>query len=1075
MTKTKNITKISICALAAVLPLAMLGLMPVKNVVSASVRDTCIESVSISNSSFNSISTTYSDGDVTGWKRKRGSTGAKTMIIDVVDKWDTYSKNTYRLRENPEKMGDDNKVLMINSASSSPNDESFLPSSVNEGYISNAISLAANSYYEFQVSMKSASFDDAKQFGSIYISGLVDEDGDKVQNFAVEKVTPETWQTYYFYISTGAREQSVTIDLWLGTNEIPSTGVVFFDEVRGNQLSENAYFSNIANRQEEDKHFEQISLGGRNIINTDDINFNFEKDNSGAINTLVDWEEDGEKTEGAHARIFELDEGNFTNITSLAYPGHDMSANNTKALAMWADKEGYISLKSQPIEIKSMARYKITARVKTTELSGGFSISARETNQIKEEFKYLSFYQPKSASSNVINSNGSNKFINEYMEVSICVQGHDRYDSEIELLLNLGSKDSKAKGGVVVDNITVEVIDSTSFDENSALILQTAELPDGAIANGNFNKAEPQDNKLSYPVSPANWKIEKSELGHKQEAGIINIYSKYFDNYDFYWKKGLTNPGSPNKNGSTADVNNILMMFNETTDYQSITSDPFKLEAGSYNKLSFRFKTLGEHTNINVKLEDEDGVIILNHKAISSGEWADYECEINAGEASTSVKLTIELGNSQNKVKGYAFFDYVSLSSSSKEAFDAAKTKVDLSGFMLSLDPNGEISNNISSSSAFKGEIEVGSIGAANGGIIKGKDNDAFSFVNEDGEVKSIDDGTLTTNVLVIETNTPSTYKLSSIFKLTTEADKYYSLSFRLLTSFPGFSGEHKHGDDIIDGRFGVSVGLSGFDSVQNLTSNDGWKEYTILFKASSANDANFTMSLVSDCLATTGYAYMTDIKWQDSDEETYNAASGKSSYGKTLFTTKTANTTDEDNNPDNDSTTPAETDNMLWILIPSLIMGAAVIIAVIGFGLRHVKFKKIEKVRKEEYDREHTLNNDVLINEAKNIQKVEIEAVDEDIAKLEAELEALENENKLTVAKSREEGRVTKEIEREFKSFANKSSKLQKKLGELKEHKAFIETADYLLAIEKRIVANKKQQEAEEAKKAKAANKKTK
>ncbi len=1074
MTKTKTLAKISMCALAAVLPMAMIGLMPVKNVLSASVREEYISPVTISNSSFNSISTTYSDGDVTGWKRKWGSTGAKTMIIDVVDKWDTYSKNTYRLKENPEKMGADNKVLMINSAASSPNDESFVASSVSEGYISNAISLAANSYYEFQVSMKTASFDDAQQFGSIYISGLIDDEGERVQNFAVEGIAPQTWQTYYFYISTGAKEQSVTIDLWLGTDEMPSTGVAFFDEVRGSQLSENAYYASIANKEDGGKHFEEKALGGRNIIDTNSINFNFEKDNSGAINTLVDWKEDGEKTPGAHARVFDLDEGIFTNTTSLAYPGHDLSANNTKALAMWTEEEGYISLKSQPFEIKSMARYKITARVKTTELTGGFSISARETDKIKNDFEYLSFYTPKSVTSNAISANGTNKFINEYSEVSICVQGHDRYDSEIELVLNLGSKDAKAKGGVVVDNIVLEVIDSASFEENSSLVLGTSESADGAIANGNFNKAEPQDNKLTYPVSPANWKIETSGLGHKQEAGIINIYNKYFEKYNFYWNEGLANPGSPNKYGTTDDVNNILMLFNDTADFQNITSDPFKLEAGSFNKLSFRFKTLGEGTKINVRLEDEDGVVLLNDKAIASDEWADYECEINAGEASTSVKLIIELGNSKEKVKGYAFFDYVELIASSKEAFDNAQTKVDLSGFMLSLDPNGEISNNISSSSAFKGEIEVGSIGAANGGIIKGKDNDSYFYIDDKGEIKSIDDGSLTTNALIIETNTPSTYKLSSVFKLTTEADKYYSLSFRLLTSFPGFSGEHKHGDDVIDGKFGVSVGLSGFDSVKNLTSNDGWKEFTILFKASSANEANFSMSLVSDCLETTGYAYMTDIKWQTSDEETFNAASGKSSFGKTLFTSKAANTTD-DEKPGDDNSASTETDNMLWILIPSLIMGAAVIIAVIGFGLRHVKFKKIEKVHKEEYDREQTLSSDVLINQAKDIQKAEIEAVNGDIAKLEKEIDLLEEENKLTVAKSREEGRVTKEIEREFKSYANKSSKLQKKIAELKEHKAYIETADYLLAVEKRIVANKNKQEAEEAKRAKSARKKTK
>ena len=1067
MTKKKLLTKISAGIFALAAPFAMLAALPSISGSSASAAESEYQqSLTITNGTFNATSSSYLEGDFSGWKRKWGNTGAKAMVIDIAKDYASYGSSIYYLKENPGKKGSDNKILMINSASSSPNSTNYTPSSKSEGYYSNSISLSANSYYEFQVSMKTATFDEATEFGSIYLSGLKDEDGNVV-SLSYENVTSRNWNTYYFYVATGNTSQTTTIDLWLGNENTPSSGAVFFDEVSGVQLSQNAYYDNINHRIANGDNFKTTSIDDRNIIDTSSINFDFEKDNTGAVNTMVDWKIENQNEKG-HARVIDMNEGNFEHVTSLTYPGTDFSKDNTKSMVLWAD-EGYVSVVSQPVDINAFELYKITVRAKTADLTAGtFLVKARETSKIKDEFAYLDSYTLCSQDSTAISGKGSNMFINEYSEMVFYVQGHSKYNSQIELVLSLGSESSLAKGGVAVDNIVVERVGSDDFKtDGNYLELKTATADEGTIKNGNFNSAADLDKNTTSLFKPADWTLSQSSANVTKQAGILNIYQPYFTAGHFEF----ANPGDA-LNGTTTDVENVFMMYNSNLDYQSATSSAFSISASTYYNLTFRYKTMGEGSKINVKVVDEDGIILRYDKGISSDAWSTYSCLINAGEASNSLKLVLELGNSDEKVAGYAFFDRVDLNSSSKEVFDSSEdNKIDLSGFMLSLDPNGSISHAISSSNAFTGRVETGSTGAADGGIVKGKGNTNFEYIDKEGNICPIDDGTLENNVLVISTYTPSTYSLSSNFNLSTENEKYYKLKFRLLTSFPAAANADK------DAKYGVKIGLNGFDFIENLKSNNGWQEYTILFKATETKDAKFSFSLVSDSMATTGCAYVTDISWESIEESVYTGASEKEEFEKTLFTSKTAASTDDDNNSDdsnNDSDNDSKTtDNTMWLLIPSLITAVALIIAIVGFCMRHVKFKKTDKKRKEGYDRNSTAP-DIITNQAKDVQKAEIEKVDAQIAELENKISELDAENKEVSEKAREAGRVTGEVEKEFRAFAAKRAKIQKQIEELGEHKAMLASPDHLLSIEKKIVAlNKSKAKAPKAKDDKAKTKK--
>lgn len=1061
MTKKKLLLNISAGMFALAAPFAMMAALPTASTSysKAALDDHYQQEVTITNGDFNfSTSSAYTSNDFSGWKRKWGDGRATTMALDVSYKYSEYGSSIYYLKENPGKIGTDNKILMINSAKSSPNSSNFESKETSEGYYSNTLSLSANSYYEFQVSMRTASFDSAIEFGSIYISGLEDENENSI-SLCYENLTTRNWETYYFYIATGEDSQSITIDLWLGNRDNASHGVVFFDEVKGVQLSENAYYKNINYRTTNGDNYKTASIGGKNIVDTSDLNFDFEADTTSS--SLVGWEIENSNSEG-HASIVNMNEGYFKDVTDFAYPGTDYSKDNTKSLALWANK-GYVDVVSKPIDIKAFGLYKITLRAKTSELSGSFNYSVRETSKIKNDFAYLSSHDLDSASSTAITSVGSDKFINQYNEMTFYVQGHNRYDSQIELLLSLGSEESLATGAVVIDNIVVEKVSSEDFKtDGNYLQLKVGTAAEDSL-NGNFNNATDIDKNQTGPVKPANWTLSQSDSIITKRAGIINTYAPYFNaaGYDF------ANPGC-SSDSTTSDVENIFMMYNASADYQSATSSSFSISAGSYNDITFKYKTLSEGASINVKIVDEDGIVLKYDKLISSDTWTDYTCTINAGEAANSLKLIIELGSESTPVAGYAFIDRVKLNSSSEETFASSDCKIDLSGFMLSLDPENSISNAISPSNAFTGKVTNGTLSSSEGGIIKGEGNTNFEYVNADGEICSIDDGSLTNNVLVISTHTASTYTLTSNFKLTTEgstdSESYYELTFRLLTCFPSAKNAKE------DAKYGVKIGLDGFDLIEELKSNDGWQEYTILFKSSEAKDAQFTFALVSDELNTTGCAYLTDIAWKTSDKTAYTDASEDEKFGGTLFTSQTSNAEAEDDSSSDDessdnSSSSSSSSNSNWLLIPSLITAVAVIIAVIGFSLRNVKFKKIDKKRKETYDRSSTAS-DLIANQAKDVQKAEIEKVEKQIADIQSQIEELETLNKEVSAKAREAGKVTAEVEKEFKSFASKRGKLQKQIEELGEHKAMLASPEHLLSIEKKIVNLNKNKAKSSAKK---------
>ena len=359
---------------------------------------------SITNSSFNSISSTYASKDVSGWNLVKGNTKATTMIIDTEKNFSTNSSNPYCIStiENPGTKDPDKKILMINSANTNnnPSSKNYVATSASEGYKSSDITLSKNSYYVLQVSYKTASFsENASTFASIYVSGLENDLGEEVK-LEYEMVSSNIYQTAYFFISTGAEDQKANLELWLGSEDYESFGVVFFDAVYLQKCSENIFYenyyadfysknnfiANVNNNNTDKNGYEYNYFATNETYNNStrplvsmceldenknefpDYNLDFEKDNSASISSFIDWKLESQ-TEYADAKVININSSEAFKLAvgrNYDYTGSNFKYLNDNALALWTkDSEtGNVNVVSKNIEIKAHECIKFRAMEK---------------------------------------------------------------------------------------------------------------------------------------------------------------------------------------------------------------------------------------------------------------------------------------------------------------------------------------------------------------------------------------------------------------------------------------------------------------------------------------------------------------------------------------------------------------------------------------------------------------------------------------------------------------------------------------------------------------------------------------
>ncbi len=1070
MQKLKRNKKAIVLGLGLLIPLSLMGGIGLVSSRTAGAEGEGIlnyysENVSVTNGNFTNGANPYASGELQGWSIIEKESKANGMIIDVEENYSNNHENVYRLAENPKAIGDDNKILMINSRYDAQESQA----SARKGYRSNTITLKANSYYKLSLKALTALNGGSSVKGSIYVSGLKNSEGNDV-SFAFEGIENKSWQNYYFYLVTGDSEQEITIDLYLGSKNSSSYGgVVFYDDVCLERFSQNYFYKNIddmqgsfdyVNGQKVEKQVKYLlteltSEGSR--LDMSGYNFDFEDINPSQSALGDSWKRVGEGVNASygHAMIFDVGEGTqpvqFKEKTGYDFAGNTLSLNNKKALVMYtqAGQTAHFAVTSKDIEIKAHGIYRLSTFVKTTEMNGGFYVKVKENDKIFDAGLSSESYKLMEGSSSAISSSGSDKFTNGYQRVDFYIKGHQLFDTSVNLQFVFGSSDASASGCVFVDDITLSYVTYEEFKNGSNTLELTTISSEPTFKNGFFNNTENDKVELKYPLKAENWTLEQNDNKMAvQEAGVVYLQNrnKFLEMYgDEDW--GKVYPSHP----SGQDYPNNAFMFYSKNGYQNLTSESYAFEKNSFYKLTFDFWTQSfgaENSYLTIEIVDEDGILLFKQGGYSSETtWKQGEIYFRTAESSAnSIKVKIHFGENENnkRMSGAAYIDNFKISTDvTEEVFEGAKNKVDMTSYYLNLDPTNTIGAALTDSTAYSFAIdhtyiETNAV-SAKGGIVSGKENE-YGLEVEDA------------NILVLTSMLNSKSSLKSNFKLDTEASNYYKMTFELRTMLE--NGDLGGKTDKHDCKFGASVGLSEFKLAEGLVSEDKFTKYTIYFKADNSKTPQFVFSLNSDCDASIGSAFLTHLTFTSATEDEYTRAKDGEEYGKTVFASVEENVDEDATQPDDNDTTAGENDNLRWLLIPSLIFGAAIVIAIVGYALRKIKIKKSEKVVEEDYNRKISVDHDLVLRQAQAERDEEVASLKETKANLLKQKEEAEESHKEAVKEARisSKGKITKDTEREFKAYASKIARLQEKLDILDEQIDAALSTDHLMDIEKRI-----------------------
>ncbi len=1044
------------------------------------------EEVSVTNSDFTNGTVASASDNLNGWTVTDDSedSTASGMFVDVGSgsssegegSNETFNKNqeAYMLQSNPLSIGSDSRILMINSKQNENNKNVRTI----KGYQSNSVTLEANSYYILSVLVKTSSNgDDYPASASIYISGLEDKDGNAI-DAGIENIKNTTWQEHFIYIATGEQSQTITIDLYLGGKSTLSSGAVFFDEVNLYRHSENSFYEDLyAKNYEGDLLLNED--GGKSafivdglidkssLIDTSDYNFDFEEDNDSS-NTLGDsWSL--LSRQNGHARVINIrnmSPNDFADLTGYTYIGDDLSYNNSKALALYTKgQDGYVGVQSKELEIKAHGIYKISFNLKVSEItSGTFYLKVKENDTIynlyssvitsDQEDTTKDYLPLQEGQTSGISSNSENSFTNDYQTVEFYIKGHALYDTFVNLEFWLGDSSTSANGCVVIDNVSVEYATNEELASASNSLSLTTNSSSN-VPNARFDATEFDGDVLEYPVKASNWTTSLEDDAYNK-SGVVYLYDQatFNDMYgsDEYRYLGSF-PGYPSDAPNVSLPNNVYMMYNSKASYQSITSESYPISENSYYKMTFDYYIPAlTGTTISLEVVDENGIQLFYQDGITGyGSWRTFEVYIHTAETvAHNLQIVINLGEEDGTLsQGLVYIDNVLVSTSSESEFTGAQSnKVDLSDYFLSL---GSATNDITESPAYDFTVSQNDSDnplIAEGGIISGSDNPFGSeFVNDK-------------NYLVIHTNYESEATLTSKYSLTLSSENYYKLTFDLATIFDEYNSNIENDKDH-ECKYGVTISIDGFEPITQIVTAGELQSYSIYIHSSSEITPTIAFTLVSDCFKTIGNALITNIDVTTVEEAEYTNASIASTNGETSFVAELSESDSADEeNPDEenpDEETPTNPDGTSpWLLISSLIFGLAIIVAIVGFVLRHIKIKKIEKIRKENYDRKLSKNHDIILVEAQKRRDQEVQdlikakrMLEEDKVRLEENHKEFMKDNRLN-----NKGAVTREVEKEIKKYNNDIIKIDEKINIISEKIDTVMSADYLLVLERKIVA---------------------
>lgn len=980
------------------------------------------ETVVVSNGDFENTSSSSYPKTASDWSMANGSGSAnlvKAGVISTIIKTfeDNYKEYGLGLENTADLENSENlNVYMINAQKNS----------LRYGVKSSSISLDADSYYRISVDVKTSLpvLDGSDSDETISLSSVASvylNIGDEDYKF-VARDTHNNWDTFAFYVHTNKFESvEANIELWLGSkSEVVCSGAVLFDNVKAEKRSSENWY--------------EVEDENNKVVELDDYDYDatYMIDNAGFEEPYdnLSWEaEFNENNDSSKTFSGVCVLGRAYNVleTNIAdNPKTDGNRETTHALFINNEDFAGVAYNSNKFKVERYTNYLLQVYAKTgTFENGGAYIEVVPTNDKLSSVKL----------SNIVTSKVENSITNDWKQYSFYIQGSPYGDEEIYLRLGLGDlegEENLQKGYVFFDDVTLAKITFKQFDEGSdtsfSKIIKLHEVKDdGDIHNGFFNYV---DNAFTgeFPLLPSEWTVLNED---NTTSGIISTKKDDFNSKtaDYYGNLPWDCVGYTNLQDESVedDDNNLLMIYNPTSDYQKFTSSSFTLSKDNRYKLSIEARTLSQNSAyINVKL---DGRIINKIDVSSNNGWTTYETYLNMGLTGGEITVELGFGTEDNLAVGYAFFDNVMIETiteddynNAKDAGDATILDFSVENFAITTgETNGEylVPSNWSTLSGSEALTSVV-------GIEQDENGNALivSTAKDNGSVKS---------------TSSNTYKLKS--------GTYYIVTFKIKTS------EFKN---LVNS--GVSFGFSQNENVfKNVVANgEDYVEYKFYINGSQNSDLTPFIQVDVENATSSEFVKLSEISFEVITESAFNEkfeeVESDSTINNVVFL---GNVTSDDEDSDDKETPNYVPDNSNdWYLIPTIITTLALIIAVVGV-IRNRKermgIQKKERPKKvvTQYDRDVTLHKALVDREAEKIRKEKLEELKAKLKVADEELEQIENDYKEKLAGE------NVNAEHEFKKYAKNRKKVATKKEKLEEEKAYVQSDEFLQEAQNQVIEN--------------------
>ena len=587
------------------------------------------------------------------------------------------------------------------------------------GYSSNtSYTIEANNYYKVSVWVKTylLTGDGAA------IRLTTGDDEESVVGISDIDTSGE-WTEYSLYLQGNQyRENSVTLELWLGTNNTAGTeGIAFFDSVSVSLIDKDTYDAAVegdtvakADMLTADDDFTYYNMDGSDNSLTYEVSG--KADSSNAVLANVGDSVDGITVDKALASY-----GDKVWVLNNSVPGYATVSPVVDVTSGSANISNLITLAPN-------SYLAVSVWVKTSEiLSGGLNVTLYnyDIDAINEDlekapdtdFTDLSSYRTSVASLTSLTSKGLADFkidgVNDYVMLTFMVQsGKSVAHLGLEFALGSGTatnSSSYVKGYALISNIMTEDIAASDYSgattaTNVAKGTVSADSSDVEIAsNGYFNASDvsgtnslyaTDDNDFDFSKTngnpngvlalPNGWSATDSTLltAYNNDTnastyaygGVLdldNISAKYRELIAgskiaaLLGNKDTIFSSAGNYSGLSAD-NNVLAVYSHNLAAFGFSSDEFTLSSNSYYRVSvWAYAEPGSQISIVISTGSDDIEYTFfrnsDENTSENAGWKEYVFYIQTGVSSVSASLSLYVGNSDYSNENTSSADYSAL------------------------------------------------------------------------------------------------------------------------------------------------------------------------------------------------------------------------------------------------------------------------------------------------------------------------------------------------------------------------------------------------------------------------------